>query len=700
MADNLEIFGETYPNATGIKAKDTNGVTQTFVKPSGTISISTNGTGIDVSSYASANVSVPTGTARTSNDLTVSGATVTAPAGLYASAASKSVATMTLPTSTSASATSGYTSKATVSRSTSDQYINIPTGYNSAGAYYKVNAVANGSATAPASISGTSATVSTGTNTLTLTKTVSVTPSVTAGYVSTGTAGNSSVSLTASVTTQGAQTIHPSTSDQSIAASRYLTGAQTIKGVTTTNLTAANIKSGVVVKVGDSTDDDCVTSVTGTYSGGVTPTGTKSITITQNGTTTEDVTNYASAEITVNVGGGTTEAEEKDVNFIDYDGTIVYSYTAVEAQALSALPSNPTHSGLTSQGWNWTLTQIKSQLTNIGGKVWVGQMYTTQSGATEIDIELYGELRLTPYLALGINGSVDIDWGDGSAHSTATGSSLTTAVKTPHTYSTNGKYTIKITANSGTYTFFAATTYRFFGDNQNGSGKDELYISSVKAIRIGSSVPSLGEYAFYNARAIEYVTIPNTVTAYGRNAFGGFYHTKAITIPSGVSSIVQYLFTGNYNIKYISIPYSVTETGQYAFNANYSLQSITLPSGITTLGASTFLSCTRLATSLCLPSITSLNQSLFNGCSSIEKIVVPSSVSEINASVFANCYGLKELHIEASSPPTLSATNALSTTATDLVIYVPYSADHNILNSYKTASNWSSFSSKMQEESA
>lgn len=37
---------------------------------------------------------------------------------------------------------------------------------------------------------------------------------------------------------------------------------------------------------------------------GSTPTGTKQISITQNGTTTEDVTNYASAEITVNVPSG------------------------------------------------------------------------------------------------------------------------------------------------------------------------------------------------------------------------------------------------------------------------------------------------------------------------------------------------------------------------------------------------------------
>ena len=62
-----------------------------------------------------------------------------------------------------------------------------------------VNAMPSGAVTAPSSITGTSATVSTGTNTLTLSKTISVTPNVTtAGYVSSGTAGNSSVSLTAS----------------------------------------------------------------------------------------------------------------------------------------------------------------------------------------------------------------------------------------------------------------------------------------------------------------------------------------------------------------------------------------------------------------------------------------------------------------------------------------------------------------------
>ncbi len=130
-----------------------------------------------------------------SSDVSVSGDTVTTAAGYYASSVSKSVA--------------------------------------------------SGSATAPATISGTSATVSTSTNTITLSKTISVTPTVSAGYVSSGTAGNSAVSLTASVTTKAAATITPGTSNQTIASGTYLTGTQTISG--DANLVRANIKSGKTI---------------------------------------------------------------------------------------------------------------------------------------------------------------------------------------------------------------------------------------------------------------------------------------------------------------------------------------------------------------------------------------------------------------------------------------------------------------------
>ena len=195
MAQNVVINGVTYSNVPSVQIpKSTTGTAEFFDTSDATLD---SGGKMLSGNTAYANGTKYTGSieTKTSSDLTASGATVTVPAGYYASQASKSVS--------------------------------------------------NGSATAPATISGTSASVSTGTNTLTLSKTISVTPSVSAGYVSSGTAGNSSVSLTASVTTKAAATITPTTSNIEIAAGTYLTGKQTISG--DANLLASNIKSGVSI---------------------------------------------------------------------------------------------------------------------------------------------------------------------------------------------------------------------------------------------------------------------------------------------------------------------------------------------------------------------------------------------------------------------------------------------------------------------
>ena len=59
-------------------------------------------------------------------------------------------------------------------------------------------------------------------------------------------------------------------------------------------------------------------------------------------------------------GGGSKDGKgvDKGVNFIDYDGTILYSYTPDEIASLKTLPRNPSHKGLTAQGWNWSLDDI------------------------------------------------------------------------------------------------------------------------------------------------------------------------------------------------------------------------------------------------------------------------------------------------------------------------------------------------------
>lgn len=216
-----------------------------------------------VAAAGSATISPDTGyDAMQAVALTVPAGTATAASSISATGASISTSTNALTLSKTVSntpqvTTAGYVAAGTAGNSSvsltatatinptltaSGATVTAPAGYYTTAA---TKSVTSGSATPAASISATGASVTTGTNTLTLSKSVSNTPQVSAGYVSSGTAGNSSISLTASVTTKGAATITPTTTNQTIASGTYLTGTQTIAG--DTDLIAANIKKDVTI---------------------------------------------------------------------------------------------------------------------------------------------------------------------------------------------------------------------------------------------------------------------------------------------------------------------------------------------------------------------------------------------------------------------------------------------------------------------
>lgn len=130
--------------------------------------------------------------------------------------------------------------------------------------------VPSGSATTPATTITTNPTISidsAGLITASYSGSQSVTPTVSSGYIEAGTAGTISTtgSATKQLTTKGATTYNVSTSNQTIAAGTYLTGAQTFRAVTTLNIDAANIKSGVNVRVGDAGSATRIKNVTGTF---------------------------------------------------------------------------------------------------------------------------------------------------------------------------------------------------------------------------------------------------------------------------------------------------------------------------------------------------------------------------------------------------------------------------------------------------
>ena len=202
MAKNVEINDVVYPNVPQVQIplSSGSGMAEFYDTSDATLD---SGDKMLSGNTAYANGTKYTGTieTKTGADMTASGATVTAPAGYYASASSKSIA--------------------------------------------------SGSATTPATSITLTPTISLNTSTGLITASVSgsqsVTPTVSAGYVSSGTAGTVTISGsdTEQLSTKAAATITPTTSDQTIAAGQYLLGAQTIEG--DANLVASNIKSGISI---------------------------------------------------------------------------------------------------------------------------------------------------------------------------------------------------------------------------------------------------------------------------------------------------------------------------------------------------------------------------------------------------------------------------------------------------------------------
>ena len=266
-------------------------------------------------------------------------------------------------------------------------------------------------------------------------------------------------------------------------------------------------------------------------------------------------------------GGGTTsDVAMKDVNFYDYDGTLVASYTLAEAQALTALPDGPTHDGLTFQGWNWSLEKIHALTRSMN----VGAMYITNDGATRLHIRIatVGRMTVPLYIGQTVANGVSIDWGDGSTAETLAG---TGNVNPTHTYTEPGDYVISLMPQDGCKLSFGngSSLYCVMGATGN-NGK--VYCNMLQEIYIGDGVTSISNYAFYYCCSLANVTIQNGVTSIGNSAFSGCYSLANVTIPNGVTSIDSYTFQNCYSLASIIIPNGVTSISNSAFSSCYGMR--------------------------------------------------------------------------------------------------------------------------------
>lgn len=401
-------------------------------------------------------------------------------------------------------------------------------------------------------------------------------------------------------------------------------------------------------------------------------------------------------------GGSQDQAEIDDVTFIDYDGTILYSYSKSDFLALSAMPANPSHTGLTAQGWNWTLAQAQT-FVSANDFLCIGQNYKPTDGKTHIIIEIDDfsvglEARLRMYTT--VKGGVTVDWGDGSS-SVPTGNA-DSATYVNHTYQSTGRYEITITATNGKYRL-----------GYNGSNSSIFHYNSVatratsyaiKEFYVGSDCTQLHRSCTGWCRNLEKISLPTTLEKLGDSgagATGVFCNSlklKGFVIPSTCEMQTLSIAEDLPALKIVSIGYGSITSNTAASRVTSEvrrLEMLTLPNISEFANATVILNDWAIKRFVASGNYTTLYGGFFREAGFINKLVIPSSVTTISDYAMTNS-SIKELHLKPTTPPTVANTRGLPNNYG--TIYVPYSADHSILNAYQTATNWTGLASIMQEE--
>ena len=399
------------------------------------------------------------------------------------------------------------------------------------------------------------------------------------------------------------------------------------------------------------------------------PAVTEELSVTTNGTYEPGtgVDGYSKVVVNVPTGGGATQpvsVDKKAVNFYDYDGTRLYSYTEEEALALTELPPLPKQAGLICQGWNWTLQEVKGSAFCAE----VGTVYITDDGKTRIYIEL-NEGRTSPILGCCPKGTVVVDWGDGQTE-TISGNSLTTLVLTNrHEYAKPGRYVITLDVSGEMYiTGVYQHGCYLLRHSADTSTLNYAYKNAIKRVEIGANVTNLGNYSFNECGGLEAITIPNGISGVGTNSFNSCLSLKCACVPRGAKVDWSGLFANDYALETVAFPLSAGATISGHFSNCYALTDVRTPDSVTALS------------------------STYGGCRSITKIYVPPATASIAASTFGNCYSIKIFDFSNHvSVPSLAATNAFANLPADAEFRVP----SVLYGEWIAATNWTTFSGQI-----
>lgn len=380
----------------------------------------------------------------------------------------------------------------------------------------------------------------------------------------------------------------------------------------------------------------------------------------------------------IQTGGGSAPAEavtESDVNFFDYDGTLIASYTEAEAKALTALPTPPVHSGLVFQGWNYTLDEVIANAEMAD----VGALYTTDDGATRLEIEVLERRDIRVRFSQTKASGVLIDWGDGKSERSSGIAGQTYAL---HNYEEPGKHTITLTIDDDCNVTLGSYSSYLICINSLGSNAAQ---NILRKLYIGDRVLKIDKSAFKNHYALNSVSMNQGITALADECFK-YSSIEFMTIPSGVEAIPYSVFATCGRLRNVSLPTSVQNLDQYSIYQCNALKRLNLKN-VTNPQSRAVSSDNAINEIVVNADIAYIPNYFCSDCLGLERVVFLGKVKTFYSGALSGCYSLKTVDLTyCEAVPTLQDTTIFNSASSDLEILVPAA----LADEWQQATNWTS----------
>lgn len=385
----------------------------------------------------------------------------------------------------------------------------------------------------------------------------------------------------------------------------------------------------------------------------------------------------------------TTPPKESDINFWDYEGTLLYAWTFAELATKTELPPLPSHDGLVCQGWNWTLQDIK----DAGRELDIGALYITDDGKTrlyvDVDTETWDDFVLNYWQST--RNATTVDWGDGTTPETLNKDSY---IEHRHVYASSGPYVITMSVKEGATMWLGRDGWMLIAKGDADSGRCAM----LRRVEVGARVEASDPNCFRNCCRLESISLPQSTKVYTSRSFEQCTQLR-VFIAADMDETRQSFYSCN-NLRAIATPKGTTQSNDYTITStavrqiNFDMTAARSAQALERIHIKAvngqvgdFSSCRSLLEVTIPADATTFVAAAFQGDNALRRVTCLGDIASIPAQVFQRCYPLRFVDFtHCTAVPTLANVNAFDATHAQLEIRVPAS----LADAWKAATNWSS----------